>query len=463
MKTIKTLPGIIQIAFIILLILSVAGCAPKPVLVFEPDNSLVSLLAKAPDYPETSLVVFSDPHVFDTSLGTTGKAFEDYVANDNKLIRESSEITESAIAAIKDLKANIVLVTGDLTKDGEKASHELAASYLAQLKAAGKKVYVVPGNHDIKNGLSYGYVGDGMKRVPNITAEQFTQIYADYGYKDALQRDTDSISYVAEPQPGLWLLALDACLYKQNVEDKESTTDGKFSPQTFAWVQKMLGQAAKDNKAVIVMMHHGIMEHYVGQEKNYGAFVVDDYEAVAKLFASYNARMVFTGHFHAQDITMKNYADSGKFVYDIETGSLVTYPCPYRIVNISKDQQAAITEGMVTSIKSHPSDFPQFGRQYLFDQIAGMATKTLMGYKIDRAESENIAKQIAPAFVAHFAGDEKLAAGQQPVIETGLSPLAWVVIQMRKDLIVGLWNDLPPADNNITINLRDGSWKSNQP
>lgn len=459
MKAVKQFPAIVQIVFALILIASLAACASQPSFKYQNDKSLVSLLAKAPDYPETSFVVFSDPHVFDTSLGTTGKAFEAYVANDNKLIRESSEITESALAAIKDLKANIVLVNGDLTKDGEKASHELAASYLAQLKAAGKKVYVVPGNHDIKNGLSYGYVGDGKKRVPNITAEQFTQIYADYGYKDALQRDTDSVSYVAEPQPGLWLLALDSCRWKENVEDKETITDGKFSPKTLAWIESMLGQAAKNNKAVIVMMHHGIMEHYAGQEKNYGAWIVDDYEAVAKLFASYNARMVFTGHFHAQDITMKNYADSGKFVYDIETGSLVTYPCPYRIVNISKDQQAAITEGMVTSIKSHPSDFPQFGRQYLFDQVAGMATRTLMGYGIGQAESENIAKQIAPAFVAHFAGDEKLAPGQQPVIETGLSPLAWAVIQYRKDLIIGLWNDLPPADNNITINLRDGSWK----
>ena len=459
MKEVKRLPAIVQVVFVLVLIASLAACASQPSFKYETDKSLVSLLAKAPDYPETSFVVFSDPHVFDTSLGTTGKAFEAYVANDNKLIRESPEIIESALAAIKDLKSNIVLVCGDLTKDGEKSSHDVVAGYLAQLKAAGKKVYVIPGNHDIKNGLSYRYVGDTVERVPNITAEQFTQIYADYGYKDALQRDTDSISYVAEPTPGLWLLALDSCRYRDNVENKESTTGGRFSPQTLAWIEKMLGQAAKDNKAVIVMMHHGIMEHYIGQEKNYGEYIVDNYEAVAKLFANYNVRMVFTGHYHAQDITVKNYPENGKFVFDIETGSLVTYPCPYRIVNISNDQQAAISEGMVTSIKSHPSDFPQFGRQYLFDQVAGMATKTLMGYKIGQAESENIAKQIAPAFVAHFAGDEKLAPGQQPVIETGLSPLAWAVIQYRKDLIIGLWNDLPPADNNITINLRDGSWK----
>ncbi len=107
---------------------------------------------------------------------------------------------------------------GDLTKDGEKSSHDVVAGYLAQLKAAGKKVYVIPGNHDIKNGLSYSYVGDGVQRVPNITAEQFTQIYADYGYKDALQRDTDSISYVAEPSPGCgcwpWIPAVTGIMWK---------------------------------------------------------------------------------------------------------------------------------------------------------------------------------------------------------------------------------------------------------
>jgi len=52
-----------------------------------------------------------------------------------------------------------------------------------------------------------------------------------------------------------------------------------------------------------------------------------------------------------------------------------------------------------------------------------------------------------------------LAPGQVMVTETGLSPLAWLVIQYRKDLIVGLWKDLPPPDNNVTLNLKDGSWK----
>lgn len=462
MKKVKVLSGITLIALLVILMSGLLACSPAPappVFKYETDATLRQQLANAPAYPETSLIIISDLHIFDSALGTSGKAFEAYILDDRKLVKDGPEILESAVASINKLKDNIVLVPGDLTKDGEISSHELAASYLAQLKANGKKVYVVPGNHDIKNGLSYKYVGDGVERVPNITAEQFTQIYADYGYKDALQRDTDSISYLAEPEPGLWLLALDACLYKKNVEDKESVTDGKFSPSTLTWIENVLGQAAKENKAVIVMMHHGIMEHYPSQEKNYGAFIVDDYEQVAKLFANYNARMVFTGHFHAQDITVKKYADNGKYVFDIETGSLVTYPCPIRVVTIGKDQEATSREERVTSTKSHPTDFEAYAKQYLLDGMTVYISKIVQGYKVDPVEADKISKEIVLGYVAHVGGDEQLAPGQKMVTETGLSPLAWAVVQYRKDMIIGLWTDLPPADNNITLNLKNGSWK----
>jgi len=462
MKAATAFSRVIQISMCLIVIAGLLACAPAPappVFKYESDAALRQQLANAPAYPETSFIVISDPHIFDTSLGTSGKAFEAYIADDRKLVREGPEILESAIASIKNLKDNIVLLPGDLTKDGEKSSHELAAGYLAQLKAAGKKVYVVPGNHDILNGLSVKYVGDGTERVPNITADQFAQIYADYGFKDALQRDPNSLSYVAELQPGLWLLALDANLYKENVENEASVTDGKFSPQTLAWIEKVLGQAAKENKAVVVMMHHNIMEHYPGNLKNYGDWIVDDYEEVAKLFANYNVRMVFTGHFHAQDITVKKYDDNGKYVFDIETGSLVTYPCPIRVVTIGKDQVATSREERVTSIKSHPTDFPAYAKQYLLDGMTEYITRIVQGYKIDRPEAEKIAREIVLGYMAHTAGDEQLAPGQVMVTETGLSPLAWLVIQYRKDLINGLWKDLPPPDNNVTLNLKDGSWK----
>jgi 3',5'-cyclic AMP phosphodiesterase CpdA len=292
-----------------------------------------------------------------------------------------------------------------------------------------------------------------------VKPEEFAQIYADFGYKQALQRDPTSLSYVAEPQKGLWLLALDACRYAENVEGEEAITDGKFSPQTLQWIEEMLAKAAKENKAVIVMMHHGVVEHYKSQEKNYGAYIVDDFPAVAKLLASNNARLVFTGHYHAQDITVERFPETAKFLFDIETGSLVTYPCPYRVVSIDAAQKGVIRTERVTKIRSHPTDFPQFGQAYLESGIAGIASRTIQKFGVDKAEADSLAGQVAKAFVAHYSGDEKLPAGQVAISAEGLSTKAKFVVTNRKDLLEGLWADLEPQDNNVTIDLKTGQWQ----
>ncbi|MBM3167618.1 MAG: metallophosphoesterase [Chloroflexi bacterium] len=397
--------------------------------------------------------------MYDPSLGTEGKAFEDYIANDRKLLRESGEILESAMEMIKAEKASFVLVPGDLTKDGERVSHELCARYLSQLEGAGKQVYVVPGNHDVLNGHSFKYVGDNTERVPNIKPEEFAQIYAEFGYKKALFRDPASLSYVAEPQKGLWLLALDACRYAENIEDEEPITDGKFNPQTLQWIEEMLKKAAIEDKAVITMMHHGIMEHYPSQEKNYGAYIVDDFLVVSRLLATYNARLVFTGHYHAQDITVERFPETGKFVFDIETGSLVTYPCPYRVVSIDENQKATIRTERITKIRSRPTGFPEYAKAYVESGIAGIASRTIQKFGIEAAEADALAGQVAKAFVAHYSGDEKLPAGQVAISAEGMSGRAKLVVNNRKDLVEGLWADLEPQDNNITLDLKTGQWQ----
>src|SRR4030043_30736 len=176
----RILMKISPIALCFLVLTSLVACSAgkeiEPKFKYESDATLSTFLEAAPAYPETSFVVFSDLHIYDPALGTEGQAFEDYLAGDRKLLRESTEIMEAAVAAIENEKASLVLVPGDLTKDGERVSHELAVGYLSQLEASGKKEYGVPGNHDIKNGHSFKYVGDKTERVPNITSVEFVQM-----------------------------------------------------------------------------------------------------------------------------------------------------------------------------------------------------------------------------------------------------------------------------------------------
>ena len=128
-----------QIAICALVVMSLVACSASQEFKFKYESNapLRTILEEAPAYPETSFIVFSDPHIYDTSLGTEGEAFESYLADDRKLLRESTEILESAVAAIENEKASFVLIAGDMTKDGERSSHELVVSYLEQLEASG--------------------------------------------------------------------------------------------------------------------------------------------------------------------------------------------------------------------------------------------------------------------------------------------------------------------------------------
>jgi hypothetical protein len=453
----RTTLKIFPILLCTLLLVGITTCSNAPKFKYESDATLQTLLKKeAPAYPETSFLIFSDTHIYAPILGTEGKAFQDYLAKDRKLLKESTEIMESVIEATKKIDAKFVIVPGDLTKDGELASHELAASYLSQLEASGKQVYVVPGNHDINNGVSYKYAGDKTEHVPNITPAEFVKIYGEFGYKEALQRDPASLSYFAEPQAGLWLLALDSCRYAENKGDHEPITDGKMSTATLQWIEEMLIEAATKNKAVIAVMHHGMVEHYRGQEKNYGEYIVDDYQAISKLLAMCNVRLAFTGHYHAQDITLARWHEANKFVFDIETGSLVTYPNPYRVVKIDASQKATISSYRIQATHTHPDDFQKYSLAYTRDTIKGIAKSTIQGYKVDSAEAEDLAQQVAEAFVAHQAGDEKLPPEIDAIRTQGLSLPGWFVVNFRKDLVQGLWNDLEPPDNNINIDLKTG-------
>jgi 3',5'-cyclic AMP phosphodiesterase CpdA len=180
-------------------------------------------------YPNAKFSVISDLHYYDNSLGTTGDAFENAFKSDRKLLKNSSELLDFAVDNILKSDSKFVLVSGDLTKDGELVCHQKAAQTLSRLREHGIKVFIVPGNHDVNNSLSYKYEGGKSISVPNITPTQFVDIYKDCGYNSAIYRDSNSLSYVAEPVDNLWVVALDTCRYKENKPGNENIISGRLS------------------------------------------------------------------------------------------------------------------------------------------------------------------------------------------------------------------------------------------
>jgi 3',5'-cyclic AMP phosphodiesterase CpdA len=397
------------------------------------------------------IAVVSDIHYMDPSLlknnASAGQAFQDYLNADPKLIEFSDPIFRTVMEKLKSERPDILLIPGDLTKDGERVSHKTMASLLKQLANANIKVFVVPGNHDVNNPEARTYDGDIATLTPSISASEFSSLYADYGYKNAIARDPNSLSYVAQPYPGLWILGIDDCEYELNKDI--AIVAGRIKPQTMTWALDRLADAKRRHIQVFGMMHHNMIEHYAGQTQLDPGYVTDNWESEADQFMNAGMSVIFTGHYHANDITKR--VTGNKELFDIETGSLVTAPIPYRIITMNNNA-FDITTKYVTSIHATlPGglDFPTYSNMFLSQHLDGYFSYFLSNvYGVPDPYVAEGAPLFRNAIMAHFAGDEKISPEEAAKDEAfgALSPDIAGALH-------SLWTDINTTDNNVHVSF----------
>lgn len=402
---------------------------------------------------DTKFAVISDVHVMDPSLIVNdGEAFAEYLKHDRKMLKESPALLEKLTNNLLAEKPSFVLVTGDLTKDGEEVSHNYLVEHcLQRLKNAGITALVIPGNHDVNNPHAVCFNDTVTTRVKTVTPQEFAQIYTDFGYGNAIARDTSSLSYVYQITPQLRILALDACKYELNDFNKNICRhDGRLKPETIKFIKAQMSDAKSKGIRVIGMMHHGFIEHWKYQNKVIPGYVVDDWEKIRKTFANIGLEVIFTGHSHAQDIAYK------KGIYDIETGSAVSYPSPYRIASLRGDS-LCIRSYNIDSI-DYPTDsmdFQQYARIHTGEGFKSIAS-AMIPEKVP-SELRNTALDIvADAFCDNYRGDELLTDERKKVINGiggSLRKYSFKLSLIFKKVTKSLLSDQAPADNNTIIIL----------
>ncbi len=401
------------------------------------------------EYPDANFAVISDLHMYDPSLGTEGEAFDEVMNSDRKLLLNSEELLDLAVERILESKVDFVLIPGDITKDGEVVNHQIAANKLQVLEDNGIQVYVVPGNHDINNPDSKSFAGSSATNVPSITPEDFKRVYGGFGYDSALFKDENTLSYATEPIEGLYILGLDGCQYNVEGQRNHSITGAKYNQSTIDWITQTVAYAQQNGKAVIVLSHHGIVEHWKGQSSLHPEYLTHDYRYVGELLASYNVRLAFTGHYHAQDIVRGDFNQG--FLYDIETGSLVTAPCPVRYVSIENGAATVRTETLVDQL--HPgTDFEKNATDFVKKTVVLEAFATLKKYLVSDEDANYIANLVGDAFVAHYSGNED-PSQRIMVDQSKLNLWGQIVYATQGYALDGLWNDLPPQDREAVLPL----------
>jgi UDP-2,3-diacylglucosamine pyrophosphatase LpxH len=418
---------------------------------------------------KVKLAVFSDPHYFAPEYIKAGPAFDTYLAHDRKLLAESKAILSKTVENIKKTDAQVVLITGDLTKDGEKLSHTQMAAFLKKLKDGGKQVFVIPGNHDINNPLAVQYEGNKSVPVDKVTPDDFRKIYHDFGYDQAIAQDPNSLSYVVQPIPGLWILAIDSCSYENNQAKGVPVTGSGLNTKRLNWVTDQLKAAQEQNIMVLGMMHHGLIPHFSMEKTLFSNYVIDDWENVSAKFADMGMRVIFTGHFHAQDIATSQ-TKNNQSIYDIETGSLVTYPCPYRLIELTDSKIDIETETILEiDYNTQGKPFPQYAADFLTHGLSDMVPQFLTELFVKRGMALKDAKiaanqlgsiKLTPTFTlqalvvdalkSHFIGDEVYDASRSNLVSK-LQASYNQKIKLLGNFLYSLYNDTPPPDNNVII------------
>ena len=400
------------------------------------------------------IAVISDVHVMAPSLLVKeGAAFDEYMRSDRKMLKESAALLDALTEQLLKANPQFVFLTGDLTKDGEAVSHAYLKTHcLEKLKRAGILVLVIPGNHDINNPHAVSYDGDRKERVETISRDDFARLYADYGYGKALARDAYSLSYVYQLTPELRVLAIDACKYDENDFDEDICRhDGRIRSETMDFIKEQMEDAQRQGIRVIGMMHHGLLEHWKYQNQVIPGYVVDDWKKVRKTLSKEGLEILFTGHAHTQDIVRY------KGIYDIETGSPVSYPSPYRLVTLKGDS-LFVRSQRLTSIDfdTKGMDFQQYGRASTSQGFRTIASGMLPDNVPDslRQRAVNV---VAEAMSDNYHGDECLTDENRKEIKEIKRALRkysfkWSII--FKKVAYSLWSDKDPADNELLITLQ---------
>ncbi len=312
--------------------------------------------------------MLSDIHILPSDLIKNTADYQDALNSDRKIFTESTGILDRMLDEVAEQAPDVLMISGDLTKDGELESHQYVAGKLAELKQElpNIKIYVTNGNHDVNNSLAYNYNTEDGVKVPatRTTPEDFLSVYEDTVYNEAngvvaqfkpsaYTEAADGakagmLSYVAEPAEGYTVIVIDSGRYSadNNAGTAEHQTSGQISDELKNWVVEQAQAATAKGNTVIGMMHHGLAEHFSMEEEFLGDYLVNDYQNISAAFADAGIHYVFTGHMHANDIATMTTA-AGNELYDIETGSAVTYPCPMRFVSFS-----GTTEGSERTISA---------------------------------------------------------------------------------------------------------------
>jgi 3',5'-cyclic AMP phosphodiesterase CpdA len=275
---------------------------------------------------DLNIAVVTDIHYLSSRLRDGKEMEQRFKANlDGREIGNMDMVIEALIADFGKVTPDALIVSGDLTFNGEKKSHEDLAKVFARIEELGVHVLVTPGNHDVSNPFARELRGNELFKTDYISPEEFTEIYKDFGFGDAVKRTEDNLSYLYKLSDDAYVLMMDSAKYNDNLTYEYPYTEGVLSKSSLDLITEAGAMAKETDGIVIPVMHHNVLNH--SETRNYGYTIENDEEARSR-FREAGLKFNLSGHIHIQDI---HFIDG---IYDIVTGAFVTYPNNYGVLSV---------------------------------------------------------------------------------------------------------------------------------
>ena len=288
----------------------------------EPETAPEAVEESPPD-----LMLASDLHYLSPGLHDDGPAFWKMVEEDDgKPSQYSEEMTDALLAEAARKRPDALILSGDLTHNGERQNHLELAEKLRKLQEEGATVLVIPGNHDIQNPIASAYFGEERQSAANLkSGEEFYEVYREFGYDDAVSRDEASLSYVYALDDDHWVMMLDSCQY----EDRNHV-GGRIGEETLSWMEDQLKLAEEQGISVLPVAHHNLLS----ESRMYKTeCTLENNQEVISLLEQYRIPLYVSGHLHAQRIKKHKKepgTEDGEYgITEIVLGPYSIPPCEY--------------------------------------------------------------------------------------------------------------------------------------
>ena len=405
--------------------------------------------------PHEGLDIFvaSDLHYLAPVMNDKGAAYQRYTTvSDGKNLDHIDKIMEAFKNDVMKKAPDVLIVSGDLTNNGDKESHLALSSIFSEIERGGTEVYVTPGNHDINNPHARSFIGSKQTKVDTVTPLEFSEIYKEHGFSEAFMRDEHSLSYVMKASEDVWILLVDTSKYSRNIELNYPETGGIISLGTFTWMKEVLSSAEAEGAEVITVGHHNGLIHSPIAIEDY---IIDNNEEYVNIIRRHGVRLNLTGHIHIQDIQVM---EGEKPFYEIATNALSVYPHKYGMIRIMPDKsleyesrKVDLSGVMAGSSLNDFRNLEEWSKAY-FEKasVTRMHTRFMEESGATREDADLMAEAVGKLNVLYFGGDEDQVT-EEMLSHEGLEIMNKYSEDRSAYYIDRILNETGPDDNRLSL------------